>query len=337
MKNSIVLSFFLFLVYSSAAQQAPIPQDYFDRIKEAESLFAAKKYALSAQRYTEAFKAGFWKGYLPDRYHAAQAWAMSGSPDSAFFQLERIVSKLHYADYEEIANDANFKSLHTDPRWLPLLEKVHQNEREGGNELNPFAAAPNPADPLAMQLDQIYQQNLQNQRIREEVANKYGEGSIEMARHKELMALLQQSQLLQVKTILDQYGWVGKSRVGERGMTVLFEAIQHADLVTQEHYLPSLRVALKEGNARAGELSLLEDKVAMAKGKRQIYGTLFGRDTESGQFYVMPLEDPDHVDERRAKIGLLPLENYLLHWNIKWDVAQYKKDLPMIEAKSRKN
>ncbi len=330
-----MLSFFLLVAYPCFAQQVPLAQAYFNSIKEAELHFAAQKYALSAHQYTEAFKAGGWKGYLRDRYHAARAWAIIAVPDSAFFQLERMVSKLHYADYEEIANDTFLSSLQSDLRWLPLLEKVRQNYQAGSLELNPYSAAPNPADPLAAQLAQIFQQNTQNQRIAEGIAARFGEKSTEMARHQQQAEVLRQSQLLQIKTILAQHGWLSADRVGERGVSVVFDAIRRADLATQEHYLPVLRLAVKEGKARAGELALLEDKVAMAKGKRQVYGTLFGRDTSTGDFYVMPLDDPDHVDERRAEIGLQGLENYLLYWNIKWDVEQYKKDLPKIEAKSR--
>jgi hypothetical protein len=34
-------------------------------------------------------------------------------------------------------------------------------------------------------------------------------------------------------------------------------------------------------------------------------------------------------------VGLPPLAEYLDYWQIKWDVEQYKKDLPGIEAKEK--
>jgi hypothetical protein len=49
------------------------------------------------------------------------------------------------------------------------------------------------------------------------------------------------------------------------------------------------------------------------------------------------LADPDHVDERRASVGLQPLAAYVEHWKITWDVEAYKKQLPELEAKLRKN
>ncbi len=56
---------------------------------------------------------------------------------------------------------------------------------------------------------------------------------------------------------------------------------------------------------------------------------------ESKLYYVQPLEDPDNVDKRRAQVGLQPLAEYVSQWQIKWDVEQYKKDLPKVEAKEK--
>jgi hypothetical protein len=54
-------------------------------------------------------------------------------------------------------------------------------------------------------------------------------------------------------------------------------------------------------------------------------------------FYVLPLEDPENVDKRRAEVGLQPIADYVIEWQIKWDVEQYKKDLAKIEAKEKAN
>ncbi len=56
---------------------------------------------------------------------------------------------------------------------------------------------------------------------------------------------------------------------------------------------------------------------------------------ETKLYYVSPFEDPDNVDKRRAAVGLQPLAEYVYQWQIKWDIEQYKKDLPQIEAKEK--
>jgi hypothetical protein len=135
---------------------------------------------------------------------------------------------------------------------------------------------------------------------------------------------------------LDEYGWVGPDVVGGEGSQAIFLVIQHADIGIQQKYLPKMREAVKNKKASPGALALLEDRVALRTGKKQIYGSQIGRFPD-GKYYVSPLEDPDNVDKRRAEVGLSPLADYVRNWQISWDVAAYKKDLPKIEAAEKRN
>ena len=160
--------------------------------------------------------------------------------------------------------------------------------------------------------------------------------SKEMKNHWRAIQKKDSINLIKVKAILDTYGWLGADVVGEQGNSTLFLVIQHSDQATQERYLPMMREAVKNGKAQSSSLALLIDRVALGQGKRQIYGSQIGRDPETQVYYVSPLEDPDNVDKRRAEVGLGPLAEYLNHWQIKWDVEQYKKDLPKLEEKRKR-
>jgi hypothetical protein len=175
--------------------------------------------------------------------------------------------------------------------------------------------------------DQLYRGQL------ESIQNKYGVESQEM---KDLWKIIQRKDslnLIKIELILGKYGWLGADIIGESGNTTLFLVIQHSDLDTQIKYLPIMQNAVKNGNAKASSLALLEDRVALRQGKRQIYGSQISWNMETNEYYVLPLDDPDNVDKRRAAVGLPPLADYISTWNLKWDVEQYKKDLPSIEAR----
>lgn len=129
---------------------------------------------------------------------------------------------------------------------------------------------------------------------------------------------------------------MGADVVGGQGNSTLFLVIQHADQATQEKYLPMMREAVKNGKAQGSSLALLEDRVALGQGKRQIYGSQIGRDPETQIYFISPLEDPDNVDKRRAEVGLQSLADYASRWQITWDVEQYKKDLPQLEEKVKR-
>ena len=58
----------------------------------------------------------------------------------------------------------------------------------------------------------------------------------------------------------------------------------------------------KEGNVEPADIAYLEDRLLIMEGKPQIYGTQFR--TIDGVSEPFPIEDPEHVDERRASVGL---------------------------------
>ena len=130
---------------------------------------------------------------------------------------------------------------------------------------------------------------------------------------------------------MDVYGWLGSDKIGKTGSSALFLVIQHSELETQVKYLPMMREAVTNNRASASSLALLEDRVALRQGKRQIYGSQISHNPQTNKYIIQPLEDPDNVDKRRAEVGLSSLAEYVNNWNIKWDVEQYKKDLPTLD------
>ncbi len=323
MKQSLILLTFVLTTILIFGQN--IPQKYYDLVKQADSLYKAKEYKKSGAKYSEAFKASGWKGTLNDRYNAACSWALATVADSAFFQLYKLATKANFANYAHITVDPDLISLHNDNRWAPLLEIIKQNKDKAEAGLN---------KPLVAMLDSIYVEDQKYRLQIDEMEKKYGSQSKEIKDHWKIINEKDSVNLIKVKSILDEYGWMGADVVGDRGNSTLFLVIQHADLATQEKYLPMMRVAVKNGNAQASELALLEDRVAIGQGKSQIYGSQIGRDQITQMYFVLRLEDPDNVDKRRAEVGLQPLAEYVSHWQIKWDVEQYKKDLPKLEEQT---
>lgn len=154
----------------------------------------------------------------------------------------------------------------------------------------------------------------------------------------ERTALIRQMQevdaanLPKVEAILTRYGWLGPGEVGQDANTALFLVIQHSDTATQEKFLPLMREAVKAGKTHGAWLALLEDRVALAEGRPQTYGSQLRRDGD-GPLYVQAVEDPDHLDARRASVGLPPMADYVKHWNLTWDLEAYKQQLPQLLEK----
>jgi hypothetical protein len=133
--------------------------------------------------------------------------------------------------------------------------------------------------------------------------------------------------LKKVNAIVREYGWLGPQNVGIDGAQGLFLVIQHADLKTQEYYLPIIRQAEKEGKILSSNLAILEDRICMRNGRKQIYGSQGFTDQETGKKYIYPIGNIDGLEDRRKAMGLPPMKDYIKEW----DLEQYKIDLPNIE------
>lgn len=165
------------------------------------------------------------------------------------------------------------------------------------------------------------------------ISNTYAGDTAELSRRFNAMgkALKETDSmnLIKVVAIIDKYGWLGPEVIGEQGNITLFMVIQHADLLTQKKYLPIMREAVKNKRAAPGNLAMLEDRIAIREGRKQIYGSQISWNMKTDQYLLLPLEDPDNVDKRRAQVGLGSLAVYLSKCcNMIWNIEQYKKDNP---------
>ena len=274
---------------------------YAELTKEAWQLYEEKEYLMSARKYAKAFIALGGKGIVNDRYNAACSWALANEIDSAFVQLFKIAQNGNYTNLGHITTDTDLNSIHNDKRWNEVIEIIKSNKEKSEANLDKI---------LVAILDTVYQDD---QKYRKESVLDW-----------KIINYYDSINLVKVKKILDERGWLGADIVGIQGNNALFLVIQHSDHETQQKYLPMMREAVENGNARASSLALLEDRVALGKGEKQIYGSQIAGNSKSG-YFIRPLIDPDNVDKRRAEVGLGPIQDYVSRWGIVWDVEEFKK------------
>lgn len=185
-------------------------------------------------------------------------------------------------------------------------------------------------------LDTIYQED-QKYRVESQVLEKkYGWYSNEVQDLWRIINVKDSINLLKVEKILDEKGWLGSDIIGDIGNTTLFLVIQHADYQTRVKYIPMLREAVKNGNAKPSDLALMEDRVLLAEGEKQIYGSQLEMDQKTKEYVLSPMIDPDNVDKRRSEVGLKPIAEYLQFWNLPWDVEKFKKRMEEYDLQKNK-
>lgn len=176
-----------------------------------------------------------------------------------------------------------------------------------------------PYDSLQSVLEEIYERD---QQIRVELMGlPAGDSSLPSLIAR--MNRIDSTNQVQVEQILADFGWLPRSRVGEKAAGTLFLVIQHSDLETMQRYLPVLRTAVQAGEADPTSAAMMEDRVRMYEGKRQLYGTQArSRPKEDGgtEYFVWPIENPEEVNQRRANAGFdLTVEENAVRLNAVYD------------------
>jgi hypothetical protein len=141
--------------------------------------------------------------------------------------------------------------------------------------------------------------------------------------------------LQRVMAIMDSAGWLGEDAIGHKANTALFLVIQHADAHPgrQAEYLELMREAVERGAAKPHQLAMLEDRVAVNHGRPQIFGSQIG--WKDGKGFVQPIADEEHVNERRAAVGLEPLEKYVERFGLTWSAPVKKERVLLMPTNPR--
>ena len=113
-----------------------------------------------------------------------------------------------------------------------------------------------------------------------------------------------------MKEIIQQIGWPTCSKVGIHASNMAWLLVQHADheRAFQKMCLDLLK-SQAPGEVQLANIAYLEDRVRVAEGRPQLYGTQFHID-EQGSFGPFPIEDSDNVDQRRKSMKLGTLAEY---------------------------
>ena len=132
---------------------------------------------------------------------------------------------------------------------------------------------------------------------------------------KELLARMEsidKANTARMKVIIQQYGWPSHELVGKDGTDAAFLIIQHADYAFQKKMLPRVKKAYQAKELSGQDYALLLDRVLVAEGKPQVYGTQAMPISEwkNKEPLLRPIEDEANVDKRRAEVGLMPLSEY---------------------------
>jgi hypothetical protein len=125
------------------------------------------------------------------------------------------------------------------------------------------------------------------------------------------MARASKAHVAELRKLMAKHGFPGFKRVGRDAASAAVLIVTNADkdLAFQKKFLEEMKKAADANDADRGDCAMLVDRVLVAEGKRQRYGTMIS--VKGDKVTPMPVEDPKNLDRRRAEVGLPPMEEYL--------------------------
>lgn len=140
---------------------------------------------------------------------------------------------------------------------------------------------------------------------------EHGHASPEVRAVWEKQSAVDQAHCARLVDIIDAIGWPMSSEFGHKAAQGAFFILQHGDHHLQMRFLPMVRVAAEAGDVEWQHLALLEDRIRIRSGQKQLYGSQLSFDADSKTLVPLPIEDEEQVDARRETMGLGTLAAYV--------------------------
>ncbi|MDA3876282.1 MAG: hypothetical protein PF483_04260 [Halothiobacillus sp.] len=166
-----------------------------------------------------------------------------------------------------------------------------------------------PSDPaLAKQLVQRY---ARDQAVRHALISQ---GTNQMNTHSAAwgkMLAVDKDNLAWLKPQIESNGLPTVQQVGAKGLEAAWMLVQHAgtDPSFQVRVLKKLKPRLRTEPYLRSDYALLTDRIRLSQHKKQLYGTQLT--LKHGQMVLQPVENSAGLAQRRARMDLMPLPDYM--------------------------
>jgi tetratricopeptide (TPR) repeat protein len=230
-------------------------------------------------------------------YNIARIYSLKGEKDSAFLFLDKAIER----DSSLTMFHGDHISLLTDCRWEKLaMFQIDKFETKNGIIKYKDIAL------------QLLEMKVKDQAYYFYTEYKYSGNLDSIMYYWKIKAKLNQQNLILLDKIINKIGYPKESDVGYGVNSAAFLIIQHCgDLTTMKKYKLLLEECVQFQECEKSDLALLTDRILIAEGKAQIYGTQLTTDRNTGEIYLQFCEDFENINIRRAKMGLQPIEEYL--------------------------
>lgn len=314
----IAIAFIVFLFGTRV--NAQIDSTYETLITQAGLFHLQKDYKNAIVNFEEAFK--IKEPDALNSYKAAGAYSLDSNASKAFYYLNLALEK-GWTEADWLAFDPYFdylrESFHDE--WMQIEKKAFEKEHAYQQTLK-----------IPELRKQINLMTLNDQKIRYKKIQTKDKAEIKKLNQKIHASDLENFN--EAKNIIAKYGWPKISEIGTDGQNNFWLLVQHSDqdVKFQKKALLEMEKLFGTKEINMENYAFLYDRVQCNLNYKQLYGTQVVW-TENGKASgFRPIIKENLADERRSKIGLLPLDLYSLTYGF-----TYKKPTADEAAKNEKS
>jgi hypothetical protein len=131
-----------------------------------------------------------------------------------------------------------------------------------------------------------------------------------------------------LKEIVNHIGWPTRDLVGLKATQAAYMVIQHAghDNEFQNKCLALMVDMVEEGQLPASYVALLTDRIRVFQDLPQVFGTQMAMSSDAHGIMVptptVPIEDPEHLDDRRKLMGMPPHAEFVGAISIAYEASK---------------
>jgi len=167
------------------------------------------------------------------------------------------------------------------------------------------------------------------------------DGSLsQQANHQSTIREIDQVHGDRLKEIVAHIGWPTRELVGLKATQAAYMVIQHTghDIEFQNRCLALMVDLVEQGDLPASYVALLTDRIRFFQGQPQVFGTQMAM--ISNEFGIMvptptvPIEDPEHLDHRRALMGMPAHSEFVGAIQLAYEASQIENGSAFAEVQT---
>jgi hypothetical protein len=293
MKYSLV--FFIFCFFLQSVTLLAQSNTNIAWLQEANFLYFSKHYSGAADAFREAQQTGTLS--QEEWLRATRSYAQAKKIDWAFVGLDTLRA-WGWSNQQTLKNDTRLTNLRSDPRWQVIMEDVEVENKKYDQKLK-------------QELEGILLFNEWYLEAEDSIRQDFGtESEPYLSLLRNVYGIEKENGARIGKLLDNNNGWIGKKTVGPDAARAVFIAIVHSHQTKlYEKHLPQLRKGFAKEKIGGYYLAYLEDILTFQEKKHQRYGTL-SVCNQKGNWYLRPIEDLLHINQKRADLGLGTIEDY---------------------------